>query len=342
MLLIGALALLILVFCSAAFAGAEAALTALSALKMKRLAAQDSRLSGHLAEWLDKPHRLLVTILVGNNLVNVAISSLAAYLALPLAKILSARLVEILVWFFTTVVLLIFAEILPKILSRAHAEKVSVWTLPPLSALTKFFSYIFSPLYKLLGRFSRALESAPVNRLTALSLEELRHIIQESESTGQVPRESGEMMNRLINLPQRTVGDICQPAASVDTVALEVLDRPVDGGELFIDLLVESGRTRVPVTRVGVPVGFVHVIDLLKESHGGRPQDLAAMVRPARFVPPSKPVFDVLLDFQKSGDHVIFVENENSEFVGLATLEDVLEEIVGEILDEYDLERKKE
>jgi CBS domain containing-hemolysin-like protein len=142
-------------------------------------------------------------------------------------------------------------------------------------------------------------------------------------------------------LNKRTVSDIMQPASIIDTVALELLDRGGDSKELFIDLLVESGRSRVPVTRAGVPAGVVHVMDLLKEWNTRNVENIEKVIRPVHAVPPDKPIADVLTGFQSSGEHLAVVEKENGEFVGIVTLEDILEEIVGDIVDEYDLEKKK-
>jgi putative hemolysin len=337
MVLIEAAVLALLFTASAFFAAAEAALTALSSLRMKKIGAFQPRLVAHFSRWLSKPHELLITILVGNNLANMAFSSLTGALFLPLLAGVPAG--EILVWLAASALVLIFAEIVPKIVGRVYAERIASRALPPLWGMARLLTFLFVPAQWLIARTGKGLE-APVNRLTALSLEEMQHVIQETEAAGQVPRESGEMMARVLSLHRRTVADILQPAHAVDSAPLEMLDA---GGseELFVDRLVESGRSRVPVTRAGVPVGVLHAMDLLKEWKEGRVESLEGLVRPARWVPPSKEVAELLADFQKSGDHMALVEGEGGEFLGLATLEDVLEEVVGEILDEYDLEQKK-
>jgi putative hemolysin len=337
--------ILILVFlflASAFFSASEAALTSLSSLKMKQLAVVHPALGRHLNEWLSRPHRILVTILVGNNAVNVAISSLGATLILPAILSLPKIMVEVILWLATSVLLLVVGEIVPKIVGRVYAERVSVWTFPILGRLTRAFSLFFRPAHNFLDRFAGGVESAPVNKLTALSLEEMHHIINESQASGHVSTESGAMMDRVLALNRRTVADILQPASSIDTVAMELLDRADNNAELFVDLLVESGHSRVPVTRAGVPVGIVHVMDLLKEWRSGRVGSLEALIRPVFWVSPAKSASDLLADFQKTGDHAALAEGEHGEFVGMVTLEDLLEEIVGEIVDEYDLEQKKE
>jgi putative hemolysin len=335
------LALAALFLCSAFFSASEAALTTLSSLDIRKLTVLLPTLSRHFADWLAMPHRLLVTILVGNNAVNLAASSLTAAVAAPLAAVLPDPVLGVLVWLATTVVLLGFGEVAPKIIGRAYPEKMSIWAVPVLGGLTRVFHGVLRPALWLVERLAPGLDSPPVGRLTALTLEELSYMIRESQASGQVPADAGEMMGRVLALHHRTAADILAPASQTDVVALEVLDRGPGAGELFVDLLVESGRTRVPVTRAGVPVGYIHVMDILKEWRGGSASTLDNLIRTAPAVPPEKPVAELLSFFQQSGEHLTFVENEAGEFQGLVTLEDVMEEIVGEILDEYDWERKK-
>lgn len=341
MILFEIIVLSLLFLASASFSASETALTALSQLKMKQLSVVHPSLTRHFHDWLSRPHRLLIAILIGNNVVNLAISSLGATLVLPAFRHMPPWVTEFALWIATTGLVLVLGEIVPKIVGRVYAERVSVLALPVLGRLSDACAWALRPLTRLLDRVTRGLE-APVNKLTALSLEELHHIIDESEASGHVSKESGAMMDRAMSLSRRTVGDILQPASAIDTVALELLDRGEDGRELFVDLLVESGRSRVPVTRAGVPVGVVHVMDLLKEWRPGKVDSLDKLIRPAASVPPSKPVSDLLDEFRKSGEHLALVEKEGGEFLGVVTLEDVLEEIVGEIVDEYDLEKKKE
>lgn len=335
------LAVLALLFAGYAFFSlSESALTALSALRMKRLSVLRPALSPYFSEWLSRPHRLLVTLMIGSNVLSLAVSSLAAALALPLRARLPAKLVDLGVWILVTAALLVFAEMVPKIVGRVYRERVSEWALPVLSRVSRAFALLAAPVGWAMERLAPGMETAPVGRLSTLSLEELQHVIVESQAAGQMPAESGEMMKRVLSLTQRPVSAVLQPAEKVDAVPLETFGRP-NGAELFVDLLVETGRTRVPVTRAGAPAGYVNVLDLFGEgvADAGRVESLT---RRPLMVPPDKGVFDLLGDFQKSGEPVAFVQDgQEGRFLGIVTLEDVLEEIVGEILDEYDLEQKK-
>jgi CBS domain containing-hemolysin-like protein len=340
-ILLESAALLGLFGLSAFLSASETAITALSLLKMKRLSVAVPRLTEDLADWLAKPHRLLVTILVANNVANIAISSLSATMALPLTRYVRRDVVEVSVWLLASAALMVFGEMVPKIVGRAYRERLSVAALPLLQRVTRFFGFVFSPAHWLMARLAPRAERSPVSKLSALSLEEVGFMLGEYRATGAVPAESGEMLARALALPQRTVAEIRQPADKVDSVALEALEKSPESEELFVDLLVETGRTRVPVTRAGRPVGYVLVMDWLKHRRSGdavRPQDL---VRQARSVPPEMKVIDLLALFSASGEHLAFVGRDVTDFQGLVTLEDALEEIVGEILDEYDVERNR-
>jgi putative hemolysin len=329
----------VLLFMSACFSGTEAALTALSDLKMKRLSAEKPRLKGYFADWLGHPHRLLTSLLVGNNIVNMSLSSLAAVLAVPLTRRWPVHVVETTVWLAATVVILVGGEIVPKIIGRAYRERIAEWGMPAVDGFIRAMAPFWRPVEWVMGRWPHR-EASPVGRLTAVSMEELLFLIGESQERGQVSADAGDMMKKVLSLSQKTAADILQPASRLETVALESLAR-IGGEERFADLLIETGHSRVPVTREDIPVGFIHVMDLMGAWRKGTVLALTGLIRRAASVPAAKPVTELLVEFQKTGHHMVFVNGPAGEFKGIITLEDVLEEIVGDILDEYDLEQKE-
>lgn len=339
MILLEAAALAAFLSLSAYFALVEAAVTALSAVRMKKLAFTHPALLPAFQEWLEKPHRLLTVLMIGNNLVNVAFSSLAALAAIPLHRLLPSAVVHWAVWGLVTVVLLVGGDIVPKIVGRTYRERVAVWALPLMSRATRALAFFWRPLDWALARWAPSLHRAPVNPLQVVSLEELQQVAAESSAAGHLPRESGEMFHRVLALTQKTAGEIARPAADLDRLPLEILDR-AGGGERFLDLLVETGRTRVPVTRGDRPVGYVNVFDVLREGDVVSGAGVDGLVRPLRWVDPHTRVVDVLEDFRRKGDPFAVVGTPTGELRGFLTLEDVLEQIVGDILDEYDRERK--
>ncbi len=340
MLLLECVLLMLLFGFSSFFSASETAITALSAFRMKQLSVLRPELRSFFSDWLEKPHRLLATILIGNNFVNVAISSLMAVMVVPLAVYVPKQFLDFMVWLAATAILMVLCEITPKIIGRVFCERISEKSLPVLSQLTRLFFLFWGPLGWILKKTAPKLAAPPANRLTTFNLEELRHIIGESQAMGEVPGDSGEMMKRVLELPQRAVSDIMQSFKDVDFLNIERLDKADSPVDLFVDLMAETGHTRIPVFREGAPIGHVNVLNLLKKGYSGAlsvPEDL---IRPVRYVSADKKVLELLGEFQRSGDHLALVKGTDGQLQGLVTLEDVLEEIVGEILDEYDLEKK--
>jgi putative hemolysin len=324
---------------SAFFSAAESALTALSPIRMKRLAITHPPLIHSFDEWLSRPHRFLSFILVGNNLVNVGISSLAALLALPLAVHMRPIVFDIGLVLVITLVLLVFCEILPKIIARAYREQVSVAVLPLLGRCIRAGDLLTAPFVWLAAKTGIDRLAHPKEKVSAVSVEELQHVIGESEAAGHMNPLAGEMMRRVLELPERTVGRVMIPLAQVDSVPLEIIEKR--GLDYFIDLVVESGHSRVPLGAGGDLVSYIRAMDILLRG----PVDSLAKLKPLLQTPlkvlPSMPAVALLEEYQKTGVPMAFVIGSDGKTVGIATLEDVLEEIVGEILDEYDLEAQK-
>jgi CBS domain containing-hemolysin-like protein len=128
------------------------------------------------------------------------------------------------------------------------------------------------------------------------------------------------------------------PIAKADVIEVDPIGKPPRPHDFLIDLIVEEGHTRTPVKREGRIIGYVHCNDLLPFLLTGRTGDLLQLVKPAMHVPHDRRVADLLQDFRQSGKHMGFVADAAGTVVGLVTLEDVLEEITGEILDEYDIQ----
>lgn len=315
----------------------EAAITTLSALRMKKIVVLSPRLAPLFHEWLAAPYRLLSVLMVGNSVVNILFSSLAAVAAVPLVAFFPPAMVNGVVWVCVTGSLVVGGEIIPKIIGRTYRERVAAGTLPFFSRATRALFIIWGPVGWAIQRLAPALHRAPVNPLTAVSVEELQHAVSESQAAGHLAADSSEMFSRALAMTQRTAREVAQPVDRIDALALEVLDR-ANGPDLFIDLLVETGRTRVPVTRGGRTVGYLNTMDFLSSARSGRVPPIEAMVRPLRRVHPETKALDLLEEFRKKGEGIALVGLSDTDVEGLLTLEDVLEELVGEILDEYDRE----
>ena len=217
-----------------------------------------------------------------------------------------------------------------------YREKICKWGLPILHWLKDALYLVWGPVEWVLGMVSPGLAQGPANPLMVTSLEELQYALTQSESQGRVPADAAEMIRRVVRLPERTAVQIMTPAQNVDGLSLDLLAGR-RAADFYVNVLVESGRTRLPVFRQGEVVGYVNAMDLLGAAE---PPPLETMLRPLHRVPPDAKVPDLLQFFKDRGDPLAAVL-EGDRFLGLVTLEDVLEEIVGEILDEYDAEKKK-
>lgn len=327
---------LLLIGASAFFSGAEGAYFSLSKEIIERLKESSSRSGIRVANLLSKPRTLLVTILVGNTIVNVAAATVAALLTADLSaywqfpKNLAIAL-EILM---VTFVLVILGELFPKIAavknSFQFAETISI----PLSILR----VLLSPIVSLLEKFPQLLSGILATRVNRrlLSKEELKTLIEVSEEKGALEEDEREMIHSIFEFSKTTAKEIMVPR--IDMVCVE---KNTSLGEL-IEIIKTEGHTRIPLydEKVDNILGIIHAKELLPFIKGeAQNADLAALARPAMFVPESKPIDELLKDFQVEKQHMAIVVDEYGGTAGLITLEDVIEEIVGEIQDEFDAEK---
>jgi CBS domain containing-hemolysin-like protein len=230
--------------------------------------------------------------------------------------------------------LLIFGEVTPKIFSRNNPEKFTMYSLPVLSKLSAVVRMTVIPIKKFIKTIFPDVGLAPVRRLTSLSLEEIHELISQANSSGVIGKETSQMLERVLKISETSVSKIMTPVENFEAVNLE------NSEEKVLDLIIETGRSRVPVYRKNAASiqGFVHTKDLLwawKNKEGRFSEDL---IRAPYFVPYDKKIYELMKEFQSGKTHIAFVNDALGNVIGLVTLEDVLEEIVGEILDEYDLE----
>lgn len=316
----------------------EAALTTLSVLHVKRLSVFNPRLTPHLLDWARRPHRVLSTILIGVNLAQVEVSGLAAALADPLRHWWPAWLVTSLVWGGMSLLTFLGGDVVPKIIGRAYCERVAEWALPTLSRASVLSVVVWGPMSWVLHLWGASINEAPLQRLTSATLDDVRQALTHSESSGQLPGALREMIERVLALPPRRVGEIALPLAAVDRLQAEVLDESSQPVYLLMERAAETGRSRLPVVRGGKVAGYVNLMDLLRAGPLAGDQKWSVFLKPVLKVLPSATVTEVLELFRSTGESAAAVEVEGV-WRGWVTQEDVLEEIVGEILDEYDLGR---
>lgn len=245
----------------------------------------------------------------------------------------SPRLVETIGWFAQTSLMLIIGEMAPKFLGRIYPEKITLFSLPWLARVRR----LFSPLIKIATRIIAAVVpswmSKPVDSYVTLSIDELRMLLEETPSTSAPHKESLTMMQRAIDITQKTASEIMTKLENMDFVDLDAnIDR-----QTLIDLIVENGHTRTPVRRNKDFIGYIHTHDVLSLMLEDQGRDLAYMVLGAHTINANSKVSEVLQIFKSSSVHIAFVRDDKQSVLGIVTLEDVMEEITGEILDEYDV-----
>lgn len=312
---------------SAFFSGSETALMSLDKLRVKYLVKKKKKHAERLEVLLDQPERLLGAILVGNNLVNIAASVFATGLFVSLY----GEHGELLTILVLTPVLLIFAEICPKTYSAKNPERVSFWVLRPILAVM----WLLAPVIWLVTRISRLLtrlmernsQPAPI-----LSEDEIRNIIAVGEEAGVLPKENRRMLHGIFDLSAIRARDIMIPRTEV--VAIEA-GTPFDEA---LALAQGARHSRFPVFEDNLDqvIGIIHSKDILRFVGRVEQFSLRDICRPPYFVPESKRIGTLLQAFRKKHVHLAIVVDEYGGVEGIVTLEDIVEEIVGEIQDEYD------
>ncbi len=319
--------LAVLIFFSAFFSGSETALMSLSKLKVMHLV-EEKRKNAHILERLkEDPHRLLITILVGNNLANIGASALATSAAMERFEDYG---ISIAIGAITLAVL-IFGEITPKSYCIRYAERVALMVSPAVLV----FSYLFYPVTVVLDFIGKIINKlGPANKEAIITEGELRTIIKASEGEGSIDTEEGEMIHRVLELNDITVDEVMTPRP--DMYTLEWSSKIQD----VLAEIIDSGFSRIPVfsRRVDKTRGIVYVKDVLKYIAEGKGETmLKEIMKPALYVPENMFINSMLKLFKRKKRHIAMVVDEYGGIQGLVTIEDILEELVGEIYDESDI-----
>ncbi|MBE6220551.1 MAG: gliding motility-associated protein GldE [Rikenellaceae bacterium] len=318
--------MILLLMISALVSGSEVAFFSLSPSELQRMRekpdARDSQILALLAD-VDK---LLATILVTNNLVNICVVIISSNIMDRL--FVFNRFEFLFKTVLVTFLLLLFGEILPKVLSQGNPRGFARMVVYPV----KFFGWITSPLSYVLvrtcGRISRF-----ATRNAEISMEELADAVDLAKGSAQSQQEH-QMLEGIVNFVNTEVEEIMRPR--IDIVALEITDT----FEQVKRTIIESGYSRIPIYDEDLDniKGALYVKDLLPHINSGDEFGWQQLIRKIYFVPKHKKIDDLLRDFQENKIHVAIVVDEYGATQGLVSLEDILEEVVGEISDESDVE----
>lgn len=317
-------ALLILVCLSAFFSSAETALTTANRVRLKTLADDGNKRAQTALDVLDKYGKMLSAILIGNNIVNISASALATTLAIRIHLAVGIATGVL------TVVVLIFGEIVPKNVAMVYSEKLALFYASMIAGLMKMMTPIIFVVDKLAGVLLRLLH-IDTSRRTAMTETELRTYVEVSHEDGVIESEEREMIYNVFDFGDAVAKDIMLPRIDMVTVGKDA------GYDEVMDLFKEYMYTRIPVYQDDKDniIGLINIKDfiLVEDKEQFR---VSSIMRQAYYTYEFKKTADLLMEMREKRINVSFVLNEYGAAVGMITLEDLLEEIVGEIRDEYD------
>lgn len=316
-----------LVCLSAFFSSAETALTTVNRMKIRNLVEEGSKQAVTLTKVLDCHSKMLSTILIGNNIVNISASSLATTFVI---RVWGNYAVGIATGILTIVVL-IFGEIVPKNWANINSEKLSLAYSGIIYLLIRLLTPVIFIVDKLSNIIFRLLHIDLNQKKNAITESELRTIVEVSHEGGVIEREEREMIYNVFEFGDSLAKDVMIPRIDMTTVNVDA------NYEELLATFRESMYTRIPVYENDSSniIGLINIKDLLlvTDPHGFQ---LRSLLRDAYYTYEYKKTADLLMEMRTYSSNVTFVLNEYGATVGLITLEDLLEEIVGEIRDEYD------
>jgi CBS domain containing-hemolysin-like protein len=325
-----AIEILLFVICvlfTAFFSSSEVALISITRAKARTLVNEGKKGSEAVAALKDSPEHLLITILIGNTLVTTAAAAIATAVAIQIFGDIGVGIATV----FVVVVLLVFGEIGPKIYA-ARASDSFVLTVAPVIL---FASRIFSPIIWLVERVSPTFGIGKETSEPAVTEEEIKEWIDVGKEDGTIEQGEQEMLYSVLEFADTTAREIMTPRVDVtlieDTVTFEEAIR----------IFNETGFSRIPVyhDQIDNITGILNVKDVFSAMVSRRKDStIKEVMYDPMFVPETKKIDDLLKELQVHRVQMAIVIDEYSSFVGIATVEDILEEIVGDIMDEYDKE----
>ena len=326
---IGLLIILLLLITSALISGSEVAYFSLSPKDKLSLRKNKSKLSATVLKNLEHPENLLATILVTNNFVNIGIIVISSYVTSHLFVFNNLPILEFLVQaVIITAFLVLFGEIIPKVYATHASVPFARFMAYPLSILGN----IFKPVNFLLIYSTSFVNKRLKKHKTNISMDEISQAL-ELTSDNELSEEK-EMLEGIVKFADKNVEDIMKPRVDVVAINSKTSFKEV------IDIINESGFSRIPVYSESFDqiTGILYIKDLLPHTHKGNAFKWQTIIRPPFYVPETKKINTLLEEFRKRKVHLAIVVDEYGGSSGIVTLEDILEEIVGEINDEFDEE----
>jgi putative hemolysin len=321
-----------LILCGIASA-AETALTSVSRIKLKNLVEEGDPLAIQIETLLTEPNTFLATILVVNSVAVIVASSMATVLALRFSETWGELVATILISF----IVLIFCEITPKTAAVQSPLRWARTLVGPVRAAAWLLYPVVRSLSVITSLFVRMLGGQIKHKGPFVTEEELRLLVTVGEEEGVLEEEETEMIHSIFEFADTTAREVMVPRIDMITLASDITVTEA------VDLALQGGFSRIPVyeSEVGVDeiIGVLYTKDLLKQLREDHDSvQIRALVRPAYFVPETKKLDDLLREIRHNRVHMVIVVDEYGSVAGLVTIEDLVEEIVGDIKDEYDRE----
>ncbi|MGN1334552.1 MAG: HlyC/CorC family transporter [Anaerovoracaceae bacterium] len=314
----------VLIIFSAYFSATETAFTSVNRIRIKNLANDGNKKAREVLDLSEKFDSMLSTILVGNNIVNIAMSSIATVLFIELYPVYGATVATAVI----TVIVLIFGEISPKSLAKENPEKFAMFSAPFL----KFFMVVLAPVNWIFGCWKKLLAKLfNADGVNPITEDELLTIVEEAETEGGIDTDQSELIQNAIEFNDLEAWDVLTPR--VDIKAIEIDETQDEIARLFLS----TGFSRLPVYEDDMD----NIIGVLnqKDFHNyirGTDTPVSEYVKPVIFVAGSMKIAQLLKRLQTVKTHIAIIVDEYGGTAGLVTMEDIIEELVGEIYDEHD------
>ena len=320
------LMVIMLVF-SAYFSATETAFSSLNKTRIKTLSDKGNRRAGLVLTLSDKYDKLLSTILIGNNIVNIILSSVCTVFFINLLKEnqITGTVVATIV---STVVVLTFGEITPKTVAKDSPERFAMFSAPIISVLMKILTPVSILFSGIKAAINKVFGNGDDRRMTQ---DELLTLVEEVEHEGGIDKEESELLRSAIEFTDREASDILTPRT-----LLEAVDENMSNEEIA-RLFSETGYSRIPVYSGDIDsiTGIIHQKDFYSKVLGTDNSIKTIMKKPV-YIPLTMKISDILKLLQKNKSHLAIVVDEYGGTMGIVTMEDILEELVGEIWDEHD------
>lgn len=335
------ISLFFLFFLAAIFSLAETSITGMSRIKIAANIKNNHPKAKYLKVWISDPNKILATLLICINTVAIAASTIGAFLSLRISKFFGITqyesLVAVAVAAIITVIIIIFGEISPKVFAIHNTEKLGLILIGPIvriykiiRPITELFLKISNFIITLFG--GKASSSVPI-----ITAKDLDTVLNVSAEAGYIDEHEKAMMTSIMGFNEMQVKQVMVPRTSITAVNITWDE------DKILDVIMEAGYSRMPVYKDTLDniVGIIYTKDMLSMIKNRHLVIFHDLIRVPYFIPETKNAGDLLKEFKKGKLHIAIVVDEFGGTAGLVSLEDILEEIVGEIHDEYDVEEKE-